>query len=774
MKTWIRAASILLLSVPMLVGCGRSDLDAPCTPGIDCPLDIDRLCPGGVCPNVDPDAGTVVDIDGNVVDQDGDLVEDAGEEDTGFDPDAGQDEDRFTVSPDVDKDKDGIDDKKKCTVRADCTANPEFGSDYFCDNGECRRILECNSDSDCEPGPEGEPTECLDGRCVRKVCRGPDDCFPTEICSAGRCRPKPPSDNVVAVRILTPPGTIAPNEKKQLQAIATDQEGKIIPGQEFEWFSTETGVAAINQSSGQMTGGKTAGTTQVTARLKNKPEILSPPVAFTNPGEPKKPNGVRVVVTNTETGKPLSGSIVEIEHAGGVGQQLTGNDGTAFFENINPPLNVLSVFNPDFTFVTAYSVNARDIAVPLKPNVSDEFATGITGKMDFSEIREGDIFMGFGGVSISGELVGLDLTKIIGGPINTEIPFFQGAQFPVPGGTVFGLGDTLAIKTEVFALGDPGLRAAWALGGKLSSATLLPLINSALEGGVDIPTILRQTLPLLNTFRHDVKPNIELKGLPLVADPKDLDGDGDRNDKVPDYKSFPKVNLKPAQRLLLKTRVEVPILPRFQGKLLEGVIILGGTKVEGWGTVPLGLTGGLDQNQSDEFRDGQVQPLDLRFAPNHSGLEIGEYYVVVLATSFEVDFQSNTLGMSSGRISITSRLPETVVFQDGFLGLPEGSQYDGRTRNIRLAKVQSAHFYRMNFRQRGGKQWDVYLPANVPPTVVLPKFQGDDRAAGARIKIDTIRLKPGNDMNTLFAFNGRDLNVLERLTDAFSVLPITR
>jgi hypothetical protein len=502
-----------------------------------------------------------------------------------------------------------------------------------------------------------------------------------------------------------------------------DGSGVAIPGVPFGFSSSSPDVGDFSDT--VLTGGDTAGETEVVASAGGVDSI---PVVVINLGAD---DSTRVTVVDSRTAIPLLDAIVVVD-----GEEFAvGDTGTA---NLGSLEGTLHVFADGYDYVTFLGIESgTNVLAPLPPSSGFSASGGFTGEMSYELIStSGDASIGLAGAAIPGNLADLDLTNLLGDPVNTSvsIPGIGGQEIPLPGGLVisvdfFGLGD---IKGTYFARSDDGFNFAWGLGGQVRVQELIDLFTGG-GGGGDIASVLGSILPLFESFDHDLL-TYSSEALALVGDDDDFDGDGNTEELVPDYGEFPDLGLEPNVPQAYRTEVLLPGLPMIDGEQTEIAVLVGGVVVDGVGFVPTGIS-------AANAPGGSTSPVIVRMAPSHSGLGIGDFAIVALAfgnagAGFGADGIQLPANISA-RIFFGARLPESVAF-DEFLTLgdhdwdSETHAFSGAATGTELIRVSlvgadsSWHVF-----SDGGSATEFRLPT--------PPREFDDPTPGAYARVDAIQ-----------------------------------
>ncbi len=681
---WI-LVGLLVVMLFVAVGCGRTELFTACATDADCP---EGECVGGVCaitgeePDISisdvPEEDT--DIDGGDPECVSDL--DCGDGQCGLgadggcteavceagvcveqscDPQCGDGQEEigcqcFPTECDVDADCDGricddgtcrgcladdecpgtdicgadgfcedgpdcnVDDdcmpyemctaQQTCVDRPECTFDTDCGNDEQCIAGVCTYTPDCEDDSDCT-----DLAECVGGQCLPRMCRGNSDCPDDELCDAGECVPPPVTSSCT---IVTEGQTIAPNERILLEAFAFNNLGQGVAAS-FTWTSSNPSVATIEGN--ELVGTSSPGTTTVTAVLASDSGIEcegSP--AFQNLGLTPV-DEIRVRVVHMETGAAISGAEVHIDGEVAV----SDGSGIATLSNPGPGFEV-SVFHNDFNYLTVQGVSARDLRLPISPRSGTGPVAGFTGEFDLSQIHtSGDLEIGLAGGSLAGDLLDINLERLLGDPFVTDfsVPGLGGASLPLPGGLTLGggvFGFDIGGKERYYVQAAGGPRLSWGLAGKLSFLDILGVIT---DPPSDIGSAIALVLPLFSRFDHGQQPAI-LQAMPRVLDVIDINNNGDTSEWLPDYNNFPEIDLAPSVRQQLSTSVAISSLPVLGGQQSEVAVLVGGVQLDGPGFTPLGIS-------ATSGSGGQPEARTVYMAPQYGSAVGGRYAMLAIA-----------------------------------------------------------------------------------------------------------------------------------------------
>jgi hypothetical protein len=634
-----------------------------------------------------------------------------------------------------------------CEPRPECVIDSQCGPQEICLGGHCTFSPECQADADCREG-----YECVGDRCFEKLCRGPEDCAEGQLCDAGTCVDQP--QDVLSCFVATRDATVIPGQVVPLEAFALDMQGRGVAAS-FSWTTSSAPIMAINGTNA--VAGNRAGSATVRAALANgQPIQCTGQAVFTNIGAQMPNTGTRVLVIHAETGAPVAGAEVVIRRAQGMPQSATtGPSGIATLPTINGDYEV-SVFADDFNYLTVQGVRAADLRLPLNPRSGTGPVAGFTGAFDLSRITSaGDFNLGLAGASLAGGLINLDLPKLLGDPFVQRLPIpIPGGggtpDIPLPGGLVvygrvFGL--NIQLKRNYYAQSAGGARLGWGLAGKVPSSELIQLFQGGNFNGIG--DVLALILPLFSRFDHGLQP-LNLVERPRVVDVNDFDKDGDTRERLPDYASFPTVDLQPSVRQQLVTSIDVSNFPQFAGGPGEVAILVGGTALQAPGFVPMGISA-----TSDDDGDGRPDTRLLTMAPPYGSAVGGRFALLAIA------FRTDNLGSTQGGLSLPDELSFALWNGQSLpnsiqLGtFPSASQgiVNPMTRQVSIS-AKAGPLFRARF-VGPDRTWDVWSPGpagvmgQFSHTITVPPVPNgrDDLFPSSKLLLDAIRSQvPINDL----------------------------
>jgi len=656
-----------------------------------------------------------------------------------------------------------------------------------CSDGCC--LPRCSSDTDCGAGSCGaQKCFCDDAICQPVVCSAHADCAQGEACEGGACVAMPSAEQVASCRIEPARWVVHEDVDAPPLSLQTyDRDGRPLPGigpDAARWESADPARGSFDVA-GTLRGGAAAGAFAITATVGG----ASCSASYVNFAKP--PAGtLRVVAIDELSGMPIAGAVVQVEGQVPVTVH-TGADGAASFtaSTLPPPPRTISVFSEDHTWLTLLATEETDLLVPLRRSLGPDRAGGYVGSFDQNSFDPALLNAGLVGMSIPGSLVDLSFSVLLGPVGRFEVELGGARKVDLPQGLVLGLGNTW-FKPGYQALGLPGSCAddektrggscgtwtAWGLAGGMPLEELPIDEIAAGSDSLDVGQMLANLLPHVRRFHSAVVRDVEFDRVPAVmvgGKPK------------PDTSRFTQLDLTPTTRLGLRATVEVPDLPLASGRVLDGVVVLGGSLVPGRGLVPLGFTAGVDAGIAAggaptrkvvDPGGGAEGTLGLRIAPAHGGLEGSPYAVVALAVNFTglMDEDSRcTAADRSGCASLSAlawlqdRVPPGVAieFPAGAFPAPaDGSTWDATTRRFQLDGA-ATDLVRVTLGS-GGRRWTIYFRGGSGAfTVPIPVGQ-DDRAAEARASVQRIRVDA--TWPEVQGFGPKGLARLARWTAAFS------
>jgi hypothetical protein len=617
-------------------------------------------------------------------------------------------------------------DTEGCCRQVTCLTNEDCGDNEACD---ARRGI-CVADNLCDPGTN-------DG------CGGGDLCIYNQ--GAPQCVAEVDLPAPAACTVTPSPVIVHDGDAVELFATGEAANGSLVPRASFT-FSSDIGTIDGNELTGACATGVCTGT--VTATADNGGVTCT---ADVRAYAPALAADVRVSLFDARDGGPISGATVAIRTSGGTTTGTTDADGTFTFTGGAADFDAVSAFPDGHQWHTSIGDN-NDVVFYTVPVPNSTVAAGVKGTFNFDNVTTvGDIRLGLAGTSISSSITDLDFDLLIGELADYTIVLEgitdpEGETVPLPSGLVLEL-STSELKPEFVALGDPGKRTLWALGGKVQISDIGDIIGNVAGGGEDINIgqILGSVLPFFARFDHAVATGLDLtesarpappaEGVPIPYDDWNFDAlDGD--------------NAVSLNTLLSQSATyNVPTLPCTAGavngascdEFASGAVMLSGVLVPGQGLVPLGLTAGLDDPDDTDDNDQADGILDyltdepasgqaiVDYAPPHDGLEGNQYVTIAIALDIngltEGEFAASTQTHIAGSLDGTSDLPGAFLQQQGGTWTQGAA---GAAGTFTVDAVGAADFYRLNLNE-GAAEWNIWF---------------DDTADATGLDIETLR--PGN------------------------------
>jgi hypothetical protein len=501
----------------------------------------------------------------------------------------------------------------------------------------------------------------------------------------------------------------------QLSAMALDVNGQGIPGVAITW-SADDPAGRIDQA-GLVTAHQ-AGSARIDAVAgelsadRTVELVVLPPV------------GEDAILVLDGRGRGVDGARVAVQQGDGAWRFMPGpthDGGRLTLDNLVPGAVAISVHAETYEQTVLVGLikagEALEVTLPLARDRSSR-AAGFRARVDFTGVTS----QGDGQLSVSGasfpDLLSFDLLTIAGEPFMSELTIpGQGSQrIPMPAGVTFTAnvgGFPINLKEVVYARGAAGLRAAWSFAGRVDPFALAGRFGDVRGVG----DLVMAIFPMLGGFEHGLVAGLPLVERPTIVDQADIDGDGDRNERVPDWNNFALTELRPRVRQNGRTVMRIPAAAGSEGTILTGGIFHPGT-----GYTPLGLSA-----QSG----AGAQSVRFAIAPAYGGLEGHDYVFAVIAFAD----QGNSVRSQLRR---SNRLEDIQTFAT-HLAVPEIAA-EGR-RLIRVGAVPGAHLIRvLGVGPEGAVRIYAVPPRQGALTIRLPALPG---AQGLRLEngsVDAIAL----------------------------------
>jgi hypothetical protein len=621
----------------------------------------------------------------------------------------------------------------------------------------CRKNRDCGEGHICEKGTPFDEFGC----CLQILCIGDADCADGKICDTrrGLCLPENACDpasgslepcgtgehctysdglmQCLAADALPEPTacTISPTATVSMngaaldfQATATHADGNV-PHGAFT-FSTDAGTVADNRVTFVCAGPAPCQVNVTATSDRGFASCEATVWVFPDLGA----GDFRVTVFDPESLMPLSGVPVSALTASGLDNQLTDENGSHTWAGMAGSVDAISAFPAGHQWQTILAPGSNDVALFTTPTFDDSKVVGVKGTLNFDLIHStGDVRLGLVGTSIAPAIKNFTLGKIFGSQADYNITVegvVENGQVALPYGAIWEL-EGSPVKPDYVAMGKPGTRTAWAVGGEVHLSEIASLIFGLVypPSNSNPPHFLEMLLPNLPRFDHGGITNLNLTEEDLPASPGG-------SQPIP-YSAWPfsEVHIELKTLLQQSATLTVPSLPCRPGADAGGsctdndympeALIFMTTSVPGEGLVPLGvLVAPDDYDLEDGFdqKDGLVDTGQMGvipgqaivdFAPQHDGLEGNPLATVILAME----------ETSDGRIatSALARFSETTAgAQDfstaAFLPFQHGT-YDGPAKTFTHAAMGNADFYRLALHSDATQEpvWNIYFEDAAAP-----------------------------------------------------------
>ena len=485
----------------------------------------------------------------------------------------------------------------RCEERPACRSDVDCGAGALCLGGLCRPTEVCSADADCS-----DDKECVAAKCVATAaCRYDGDCAAGERCLGQNCLAgeSPDNDLVESLAVMSAGGvcesdgsgfcaaTLFAGETLSLKIGAFDESGAPIIAS-AEWSSDDDTVASAS------TG--LDGTVQIEAIAAGSVSIRGQSGSAVHEAMQivvleDISAGNAVLVVDEKTGQPIVNATVTI------GDEAIATDlrGVASFP-LAEPVSAESW--------VSVQIGARGRAI-LVPEPASQFrilwpraerpasdAAGFRARVSSTGDETGALGIGLA-VSGGAFLEDATLETLLGPPFRgaLELPLLGAAPVDLPAAATLEaslplLGNQV-IREEAFVSLSPGRRGAVFYEGRYPQGELFGLV-----GGNDATALaldLLQRAEGMDSKRVHVG---DLEALPLVIDGDesdgntDVDGDGDIAERVPDYFSFPEIEVSPQQLARERVGLSVGALP---DAARARAVVAAGLLYPGYGFSPSGI-----------------------------------------------------------------------------------------------------------------------------------------------------------------------------------------
>ena len=697
--------------------------------------------------------------------------------------------------------------------------------------GECRKNLDCGPGSICEKINEDDEW----GACIKLVCTSDEDCETGEVCEDRRgicipentCDPSNPQAACEPGQVcvyedgepvcrdasdLTPPDTCAITPGRlfmgngataEIKVSGFLESGAMAPNAEF----SISGDEALTFTNGTVTG-TCATTTPCNHTITATALVGDATCEATITIYPTVTDGdFRVAVFDETNNEPLASAKVVIKLAdGNLDTQETNADGLYTWTGNAEDIEAISVFEPYFHWQTIVSPPSNDVALYTKRIPNPTRVAGMKGHFNFDNVQSfGEVKMALASAPISGNWVNLDFETILGEIASTpvDIPDIFTGNMLMPSGFTFEISDE-PMKDYFVVFDDPGPTTLWALGGKLKLADVGDIIGEVATSTVEevnIGSVLAQVLPFFNTFSHAAITGLHVVETDRPANPFGGAIDYERWDNLLEFTDDTAVNLN---TLLTQSHTyEIPTIPCVPGQIsgstcidgayTTGVVLATGTIVPGQGVVPLGISLGLDDPDSEDGInqfDGKIDYLAgtsnapgagtmiVDAAPQHDGLE-GNLLTTV---AFALDINSVTEGNLS--VSILSHISETFGANNGFpagdfLEFQTGT-FNNATHVFTKTEANPDAFFVIKGMDSSEGLWNIWFPGDVTEIDLDALRTSDERTGASRkdteIEIQALKLGTGytgqsaSSFSELMQFNGTNVDRLNYYLGAWSTV----
>jgi hypothetical protein len=679
----------------------------------------------------------------------------------------------------------------------------------------CVRVV-CGSDSDCD---QSMGKKCsLEKICTAPTCQIDSECPGGMACLGGACKAAPSAADVAKCEIVTRNQSIRQGQMVTLSAVAKNANEVVLPHIGFDWTSSNPGAVAV--AAGVATGGAMADTAMISAKVTGKDSVTCTGLSIVN--FPTLAAGMsRVVLADDDTGAPITGATITLEAMGGTMMGTTDQTGAALFTS-DADIDSITVTKTGLQSISVLSPGVKDIFIPV-PKVPDETkAGGFRGAVDISSTRHEDIQLGIAGPAIPNNLLGFDLTSLLGDSVKTVVDApelgLNMQSLDLPGGVMLALGNkkftvdtaqagggvrcegTMPSDMQIgcyVARSAAGPGAGWVLAGqlKLSQVTSIATQLSNAFGGSNggntpIGDILTAVLPLVRTLNHGVNAAIDTVEYPKVAvdstmmvDCTKPENAGDSDKCRGDYSKYKQITLVADTKLGVLSTITVPTLPNLPTMGCAGAAVLvAGAILPGRGLVPLGLSAGLDVLKSEPpdckiagaakpfgdmsptLQDGQ---LALSMAPPHAGIEGSKLFMLLLS------LDPKTISGKNLELTALVKRKDMIAASESFgdsayLPFPKGTLARAAGTFTLSGAVTGANVVRVHV-DSGNDTWLIYAPAG-RMTIATPNVT-NARAVLTNANRSYIEaIKTSGDYKDVWTFgSGKTLDHFVDTVDAFVV-----
>lgn len=610
----------------------------------------------------------------------------------------------------------------RCEERPACRADGDCGAAALCLGGLCRPTDVCEVDGDC-----GADRECVAAKCVATAaCRFDGDCASDERCLVGLCQQREPVDPsaLASIVVASHAGdcesdglgfcalTLFVGETMPLQAAGFDENGAPVVA-DLTWNTTVEGVASVSAdaSGGHQLTALSPGTALVRVasgeRVHEALQVVVIDVGAAN----------AVLVVDEITGQPIVNATVTLGDAA----TTTDLSGVALYPLAEPVAAEswvsIQIGTRGMALLVTEPTSRFRFLWPRAPRPPSD-AAGYRAQILSSGDETGGLGIGLALTSVP-RLEDATLESLLGPTFRGafELPLLGAAPVDLPAAATMEaslplLGNQV-VRENAFVSTAPGRRGALCYEGRFPQGDLFGLI-----GGNDALTLSLDLLERADGMDSKRVHVGHLEAIPLVVDGDesdgvaDVDGDGDLAERVPDYFSFPQIDVTPQQLARERVGLRVEGLPE---SARARAVVAAGLLHPGYGFSPSGVSAMRLASEERVSVQLKVNP------PALPALSSAARGIVVQAIFDEPGVESRLMyrGDSfSASIDLGAFLaPPNGAFVIEGIPLPD-------QRLLVLPAVTGADTYRVQLRS-GAMQWTLFAATAVGGrSLVLPETFG--------------------------------------------------
>lgn len=472
----------------------------------------------------------------------------------------------------------------RCEERAACTVDAACGAG-LCLDRHCRAAVPCGASEGCADDLQ----ECVAGRCVDvSECRSDADCPNAEVCDAARCAaaPSPVDPSILVVRTSHGPCVSGSGGACELvcfegETVTLPIQGYDVDGVPVAAASTVTGAANAVVSGGRLSLPCPAAVEAAPTVVTVQAGAISVDVAL----RALSRVGDLVVVVLSASGAPVAGAAVFVDDAP-VG--ATGGDGAL---SLAPFVGGTIGASADGRGAIVFDARPGSLFVTLPADDRRLQAAGFRARVNGTGDELGDVGVGLALPSTRGALSSSP-QSLFGEPFagSVELPLLGAVPVVVPAAATLDARLLLVgpqeVKAFAFDTATAGPGALLAFEGRFDQQLLFDIALAAdpVEVSLDIAA-------LAEGMDARVAGAGLLSAIALVVDGdvadglEDIDGDGDIAELVPDYGSFPEIEVRPEASPLERVGLRVSAPPG--GANARALAVCGVELAHGF--LPLGL-----------------------------------------------------------------------------------------------------------------------------------------------------------------------------------------